>query len=883
MDVLAKFGVEIDPSGAQKGAKAAERAAQDMASGVEKNLGRVEQAGRRSGRAFDGMRVGASRAASVAGGALRGVGDAASVLEPRLMGVTNLLGRMGGAFGRMTSGLNATGKAAGAAGMGFRGLAAGIGAAVAVTGVLAVALGALMAVILPAIVAIKALSAGFGFLKESLNVARAAEQTETAFSVMLGSMHRAKEVIEELRVLSDSTPLAPEEVVDAGRKLLAFGTAADDVADKTRMLGEVSSAVGIRLTELADIYGKAQVQGRLFAEDINQLTGRGIPIIQALADTMGVAGSEVRQLVEDGQVGFPQLEAAFQNMTSTGGQFAGMLEAQSKTFDGLISTIQGKWRALQRTIGEPIRDALKPLLNDVLDLLNKAQSFADQMVPAIKAWAEGLVAGLQVAFESPQGLKLAMEASVDYFFQLMDRVITAAGRVLEREFEIAAHVLGDLVFEAVTNDALFQGLSAVFQDAAAVLGNAVLNAINPLNQFGVGASPFEVKAVENFRAGFMGKERPERLSFMDELGKETREPTAAMNAFGEAVGKQIAQNQAGAIEQAGPPVTAMNRDIIRVAPGLPGGGGKSTGGGRSGGGGSRGDGLSDMQREAQRVIADIQTPEQELDAKIKSLEKLRNAGLLTTEQFSLAMSKAADEHDRAVQAVVDGNERMRRSSQSALQNMLEDWGNVKMQMDELSVAATQSVAGSMTDALTGLTLGTKSAKDAFSEMATSIVQDITRMITQMLVQYAIQQALGIVTGGVSTAAVGAVGAVMHTGGVAGRDGVARKVPASTWSGAQRYHGGGAAGGPSLNAGEVPAILERGETVVTKDQAAAIKGRLGARDAANERQSGQSVTIMNVDDPNRIKEIIQANPDLILNTLNRRLPTLRRMVQPGGGV
>lgn len=54
--------------------------------------------------------------------------------------------------------------------------------------------------------------------------------------------------------------------------------------------------------------------------------------------------------------------------------------------------------------------------------------------------------------------------------------------------------------------------------------------------------------------------------------------------------------------------------------------------------------------------------------------------------------------------------------------------------------------------------------------------------------------------------------ILHDGGRAGRDGYGhgRAFPAGTWAGAPRYHGGGIAG---LKPNEVPAILERGETVL----------------------------------------------------------------------
>lgn len=57
--------------------------------------------------------------------------------------------------------------------------------------------------------------------------------------------------------------------------------------------------------------------------------------------------------------------------------------------------------------------------------------------------------------------------------------------------------------------------------------------------------------------------------------------------------------------------------------------------------------------------------------------------------------------------------------------------------------------------------------------------------------------------------------ILHNGGVAGQSGYGhgRAFPASTWSGAPRYHKGGIAG---LKNNEVPAILERGERVIPRN-------------------------------------------------------------------
>lgn len=73
---------------------------------------------------------------------------------------------------------------------------------------------------------------------------------------------------------------------------------------------------------------------------------------------------------------------------------------------------------------------------------------------------------------------------------------------------------------------------------------------------------------------------------------------------------------------------------------------------------------------------------------------------------------------------------------------------------------------------------------------------------------------------------GLFASVKHGGGVAGDGGGrARRVDSSIFAHAPRYHGGGVAG---LSAGEVPAILQRGEAVFTPAQLRLLGETVGAR-------------------------------------------------------
>lgn len=169
------------------------------------------------------------------------------------------------------------------------------------------------------------------------------------------------------------------------------------------------------------------MRGAFLHAGINQLTGRGIPVIREFARQFGVAESEVRGLVESGQIGFANLEQAIASMTGEGGQFAGMMERQSKSMKGLASTLADAWGETQTQIGEAISggvdgksllqdiagevEELKPALVDLGVVL--ARAFADA-IPVMKESAEWMKTILGwVSGQPTPGAKDLGQASVE--------------------------------------------------------------------------------------------------------------------------------------------------------------------------------------------------------------------------------------------------------------------------------------------------------------------------------------------------------------------------------------------------------------------------------------------------------------------------------------
>lgn len=233
------------------------------------------------------------------------------------------------------------------------------------------------------------------------------EQTQLALEVLLGDAAKATQIKDEWTQLAAATPFDSADIDEAGKKLLAFDIEANKVTETLRRIGDVSAAAGSSISDIADIYGKAKVQGRLFAEDINQFQGRGIPVLQSLAKVLRVAETEVRDLVSEGKVGFPELEQAFNLMTDEGGRFNGMMEKLSTSTLGKFNSMVDNAQLTLASFG----DILLPIANDAMDaisgILEELQGLDDGSKRFIVTTG-GVAAAIAAAIPVVKGLSVAM-------------------------------------------------------------------------------------------------------------------------------------------------------------------------------------------------------------------------------------------------------------------------------------------------------------------------------------------------------------------------------------------------------------------------------------------------------------------------------------------
>lgn len=133
----------------------------------------------------------------------------------------------------------------------------------------------------------------------------------------------------------------------------------------------------------------------------------------------------------------------------------------------------------------------------------------------------------------------------------------------------------------------------------------------------------------------------------------------------------------------------------------------------------------------------------------------------------------------------------------------------------------------------------KTGKLNFRDLVTSLIADLAKLAARRFILGPIANALSGALGG----AGGIFANILHAGGIVGSSGPSRMVPAMAFAAAPRMHSGGAVG---LRHDEVPAILQRGERVLSRRDAQSygtgggIYVTIMARDAESFRQSRTQV-------------------------------------------
>lgn len=262
--------------------------------------------------------------------------------------------------------------------------------------------------------------AGVGIMaKKVVTLGADMEQTRVAFATFMGDTEKANGLIAKLNEFANFTPFNNEEVIKSGKLLLSAGMSADNISTSLKTLGDIASGVAMPLDDLSQIYSKAMNKGKLQAEELNQISERGIPLLAELSRMTGKSTAEIYKLAESGSITSDVLTQAFTNMTSEGGTYFNLMDRQSKTLGGRFSTLIGQLQTIGIAIGEALIPVLSKMTEFALKIVENKKLLKDIAITV------GILTGGFVAYKIAVGVATLFTGGFSTAFAVLNAVMYA--------------------------------------------------------------------------------------------------------------------------------------------------------------------------------------------------------------------------------------------------------------------------------------------------------------------------------------------------------------------------------------------------------------------------------------------------------------------------
>lgn len=189
------------------------------------------------------------------------------------------------------------------------------------------------------------------FESKVISIRSEMESLQTSFKTLAGEQVGG-ELFEQIKEYELRTPMIMQDLASEAQTMLAFNIPAQDVMQHLKAIGDISMGDSEKFKSLTLAFSQMSATGKLMGQDLLQMINAGFNPLQVISEQTGKSIGQLKEEMEKGAISTKMVQDAFHAAASEGGQFNGMLEAQSKTLKGAISNLEGAWQYMLNDIGE---------------------------------------------------------------------------------------------------------------------------------------------------------------------------------------------------------------------------------------------------------------------------------------------------------------------------------------------------------------------------------------------------------------------------------------------------------------------------------------------------------------------------------------------------
>lgn len=299
-----------------------------------------------------------------------------------------------------------------------------------------------------------------GFAKSAVSAASQLEQATIAYKTMLGSGEAAQQMLNEMRAFAAGTPFEFPDLLEAGKRMLAFGFESKQIIPLLTNVGDAVAGVGGNagvMNRVILAMGQIQSKGQLMAQEMRQLAEAGIPAWEFLAKHLKVTIPEAMDMVTKKQVSGAEALTALQ--AGMAQKFGGLMAEQSKTVEGMMSNLRDTIGFIMTDIGA-----------EIIKTLN-----LKEVIASIREFAEGFLTWFKSLDEGTKRTVLILTGA----FAASGPILVAVGAFMAAMTVITAPMLatGAIVTGIVAGVALIIGHWTSIKEKAVAIWTGLVSAI----------------------------------------------------------------------------------------------------------------------------------------------------------------------------------------------------------------------------------------------------------------------------------------------------------------------------------------------------------------------------------------------------------------------
>ena len=259
-------------------------------------------------------------------------------------------------------------------------------------------------------------------IERALNVAGAQKKLEG-----LGhSADSVKTIMDDALASVKGTAFGMGDAAAVAASTVAAGVKPGNELQRTlTLVGDAATIAGSGMGEMGSVFNKVAASNKLQMDSVNQLQDRGIPVLQFVAEEMGVTGEEAAKLASQGKVSFDIFQEAMEN------GLGGAAQKSGETFEGAMANAKAAVGRIGANFATPVLNAMTGIFTAVIPAVDTlgaalaplAEKFADWIERATPAVIDGLGKLPEVFGRVSEGIGWARDRFSEIWAVVSERVV----------------------------------------------------------------------------------------------------------------------------------------------------------------------------------------------------------------------------------------------------------------------------------------------------------------------------------------------------------------------------------------------------------------------------------------------------------------------------